>query len=90
MRQTHVHDQDRLYGILEYLRKRIGERKLKDCHGRMGWPNQGVYFFFEPAETRSDGQTPRVVRIGTHAVSKGSRTTLWTRLSTHRGSVKEL
>lgn len=30
----------------------------------------------------------RVVRVGTHAVSRGSQTTLWNRLSTHRGSMK--
>ncbi len=30
--------------------------------------------------------TPRVVRVGTHAVSVGSKTKLWTRLSTHRGT----
>ena len=45
----------------------------------------GVYFFFEPGEYRADGQTPRVVRVGTHAVSDGSQTTLWNRLSQHRG-----
>jgi hypothetical protein len=30
---------------------------------------------------------PRIVRVGTHAVSRGSKTTLWDRLSTHRGTV---
>ena len=50
-------------------------------------PRRGVYFFFEPGELREDGRTPRVVRVGTHAVSAGSRTTLWTRLRDHRGHV---
>ncbi len=54
----------------------------------MQWPQQGVYFFFEPGEMRPDGTTPRVVRVGTHAVSKGSKTTLWKRLSQHRGTAK--
>ena len=52
----------------------------------MGWPQRGVYFFFEPGEARvlsGDGQ--RVVRVGTHALTSKSRTTLWNRLSQHRG-----
>jgi hypothetical protein len=44
-----------------------------------------VYFFFEPGEVRPNG-APRLVRVGTHAVSAGSGTTLWNRLSQHRGS----
>ena len=34
---------------------------------------------------RRDGSTPRVVRVGTHAVSARSRTTLWQRLKQHKG-----
>jgi hypothetical protein len=34
------------------------------------------------------GKGPRVVRVGTHAVSSGSQSTLWSRLSTHRGNLK--
>jgi len=45
-----------------------------------------VYIFLGPGELRPDGPTPRIVRVGTHAVSRGSKTTLWNRLSTHRGS----
>ena len=38
-------------------------------------------------ETRSGtGAGPRVVRIGTHGLKNGSRSTLWGRLSQHRGS----
>lgn len=77
------------YQILEEVRTKIGGFKLlADSHGRMGWPTRGVYFFFEPGEVRGDGQTPRVVRVGTHAVSRNSRTTLWTRLRQHRGTLK--
>jgi predicted transcriptional regulator len=48
--------------------------------------SRGVYFFREPGEYRSDtGEGPRVVRVGTHALKAGSRTTLWTRLSQHKG-----
>jgi hypothetical protein len=53
----------------------------------MWWPTRGVYFFFEPGEVRhGDDGTARVVRIGTHALKRGSRTTLWQRLSQHRGA----
>jgi len=45
-------------------------------------------FLSRRGEFRSDGSTPRVVRIGTHAVSANSQTTLRTRLSQHRGSLK--
>ena len=55
----------------------------------MDWPQRGVYFFFEPGESRSlSGGGDRVVRIGTHALTDGSRSTLWQRLSQHRGSAK--
>lgn len=55
----------------------------------MKWPKQGLYLFFENGEHRTDSGTGmRVVRVGTHAVSKGSKTTLWNRLSQHKGVVK--
>jgi hypothetical protein len=48
----------------------------------------GVYFFAEPGEMRcSVPEVSRIVRIGTHAVSAGSKATLWGRLRTHRGGV---
>ena len=80
-------DLSRFYRTLERLETGIGGmRKLLDCHGRMKWPDRGVYFFFEPGESRSDfGTNPRVVRIGTHALTSSSRTSLWNRLSQHRG-----
>ncbi|MBF7083933.1 hypothetical protein IT084_13225 [Desulfallas sp. Bu1-1] len=79
-------DLERFYRILNTIRERVGgERRLSTCNGRMNWPRRGVYFFFEPGENRSSGAGLRVVRVGTHAVSRGSGTTLWTRLRTHRG-----
>ena len=52
----------------------------------MPWPERGVFFFFENGEQRSDsGAGPRVVYVGTHAITRGSQTTLWHRLSQHRG-----
>jgi hypothetical protein len=77
----------RFYSLLDVLEKNIGgARRLADCSGRMAWPRRGVYFFREDGESRSDtGSGPRIVRVGTHAVSEGSGTKLWTRLSQHRG-----
>jgi len=80
----------RLYDLLDQVESRIGgKRILADCNGRMNWPSQGLYLFFENGELRSDsGNGLRVVRTGTHAVSKNSSTTLWKRLSQHKGVVK--
>lgn len=59
---------------------------LSECHGRLEWPKRGVYFFFEDGETRSDNDNNRrIVRVGTHALKLGSKTTLWNRLSQHKG-----
>ena len=75
------------YGLLWDLERRLGgARRLGETDGRSGWPPRGVYFFFENGEQRSDsGNGPRVVRVGTHALTVSSRTTLWKRLSNHRG-----
>jgi hypothetical protein len=62
-----------------------GKRRLADCNGQMGWPQRGVYFFFEDGEFREDGVTPRLVRIGTHGL-RPSKSRLWGRLVQHKGS----
>jgi hypothetical protein len=84
-----LEDLMRFYSILDRLRENIGgARKLADCSGRMDWPARGVYFFLEVGENRSDTGTGfRVIRVGTHALKAGSGTTLWTRLSQHRGQL---
>ena len=78
------------YSLLTMLEERLtGMRRLSDCSGRMSWPERGVYFFGEPGEVRTDSGTgPRVVRVGTHALKVGSGTTLWNRLSQHRGQMR--
>lgn len=63
-----------------------GTQTLSDCHGRMDWPERGIYLFFAPDETRVTGDKLRITRVGTHAVSEGSGTSLWNRLITHRGT----
>jgi hypothetical protein len=79
-----------LYAILDRLERKLGgARGLANCSGHMDWPKRGVYFFKEAGEDRSDsGLGPRIVRIGTHALTNGSTTTLWRRLSQHRGQKK--
>jgi hypothetical protein len=77
----------RFYSILDDLEDRIGgARKLADCSGAMEWPRTGVYFFREVGEDRTDtGNGPRIVRVGTHGLTAGAKSTLWSRLIQHRG-----
>ena len=87
---TRAADTCRFYDILAELEQRLGgKRTLATCSKASGWPQRGVYFFFEPGELRSvSGDGPRVVRIGTHGLKDGANSTLWGRLSQHRGSAK--
>lgn len=88
MRSDRCEDIDRLYRLLSDLECRLGgTRTLDTATGGQAWPSHGVYFFFEPGETRSD-DSPRVVRVGTHALTATSHTTLWQRLSQHRGNLR--
>ncbi len=79
-------DLNDFYRVLSDLRDRLGGYRLLDqSDGRSGWPQHGVYFFFENGELREGGLSLRVVRVGSHALTAASRTTLWNRLSQHRG-----
>ena len=86
--RTKLDDVRRLYSLLDTLERRTGgKRQLAQCSGKLNWPRRGLYSFFESGEERSSSGTgPRVVRVGTHALTSTSRTTLWHRLSQHRGS----
>jgi len=80
-------DLDRLYDLLDRLEDNVGgKQRLGDCTGYMDWPERGVYFFFADDETRNATDQLRLTRIGTHAVSTESGTSLWNRLRTHRGA----
>jgi hypothetical protein len=87
MAQQRLEDLKRFYLILDRLSHQVGgARHLRNCDGRMMWPARGVYLFFEDGENRSDsGIGGRVVRVGTHALIGRSKTSLWNRLSQHRG-----
>ena len=80
----------RFYGLLHRLEARVGgSRLLAECDGKMNWPQRGVYFFFEDGENRSQSGTGRrVVRVGTHALTLRALSTIWERLSQHRGVVR--
>jgi len=82
-----IDDLKRFYELLERLEGRTGKRrKVRELELRQ-LPARGVYFFFEDGEVRTQtGSGPRVVRVGTHALVAGSKSTLSQRLSQHRGT----
>lgn len=82
-------DLETFYRILNKLERKLGgHRYLSNCNGQMNWPRKGIYFFFEDGEFRENGKQLRVVRVGTHAVSKNSKSIFWDRLIAHRGTIK--
>jgi hypothetical protein len=87
MESERLHHLDEFYRLVQTLDRGLGGRRvMRNCNGSMGWPQMGVYFFFEPKEFRaSDVSMDRVVRVGTHGVSSGAKSSLWGRLRTHRG-----
>ena len=84
---SRLSDLARFYTLLDRLEQHLGgTRTLAEFAGLRDWPERGVYFFFEPDEIcRESGFGPRVVRVGTHALGTGSRSTLRQRLGQHRG-----
>lgn len=84
---SRLEDTRRLYTLLDRLETVSGgKRHLNDLGTASRWPRRGVYFFFEPGENRSgSGDGPRLVRIGTHALGTGARSTLHQRLRQHAG-----
>ena len=78
---------ERLYGLLNAHADRHGGRlRLADI-GSALLPRRGVYFFFDENELRQDsGIGPRVVRVGTHALTVDSMSTLGQRLGQLRGA----
>lgn len=87
---SRLNDLIEFYELLAILKSVLGgKRTLENCGGRMNWPQRGVYFFFENGESRNQsGIGPRIVRVGTHAITEHSHTTLWHRLKQHKGNDK--
>jgi hypothetical protein len=78
---------ERFYYLMDRLEEQVGgKQRLENCDGYMNWPDRGVYVFFSPDETREDSDQLRVTRVGTHAVSEGSKTSMWDRLKQHYGT----
>jgi len=77
----------RLYRILDKLEAQSGgKRFLAQLAPSKTWPRRGVYFFFEPGEIRTgSGHGQRLIRVGTHALGVGARSTLHQRLRQHAG-----
>ena len=83
-------DLTRFYKLLDALQQKLGGLHiLSECNTRMKWSLRGVYFFMEVGEKRSSDENGlRIVRVGTHALASGSKSTLWGRLSQHKGQIK--
>lgn len=88
-KRSRVTDTQRFYELLDQLAAHTGApRLLEDLSNFRDWPRRGVYFFCEPTELRNEsGSGLRVIRVGTHAVSSGAKSTLGQRLRSHRGTV---
>ncbi len=78
------------YELMGNLETKIdGCQSLDKVNGRNTFPERGVYFFQENGETRSDtGEGLRIVRVGTHALTSGAKSSLWGRLKSHKGNNK--
>ncbi len=79
---------ERFYSLLAHLAQAPGQgRPLRELPGRVFLPTRGVYFFMETTEFRcANPDVPRIVRVGTHAVISGARSTLRGRLKQHLGT----
>lgn len=85
--EARLDDLGRFYSLLNRIASAngVGWRRLGECGGK-SIPERGIYFFREAGEYRMSAPFDwRTTRIGTHAVSSGSKATLWNRLRTHRG-----
>ena len=81
-------DLDQFYALLALLSEAPGQgQPLSELSARTLLPTRGIYFFFEPGEFRVANPTAlRIVRVGTHALRAGSKSTLHSRLKQHLGT----
>ncbi|WP_146144831.1 DUF6884 domain-containing protein [Phreatobacter cathodiphilus] len=84
-----IRDLDRLYAWIEAKREAALVFPFGDLSA-MTVPKRGVYLFLDPEEPNFRKAAPRVVRVGTHAVSAGSQASLRARLRTHLGPQHEI
>ena len=86
---SRLEDMQRFYDILDKLEQKIeGARSLADPDWKIGLPERGVYFFFEPGEIRTNMSGDlRVVRVGIGPRDDNAKSaTLAGRLSNHKGN----
>jgi hypothetical protein len=80
-------DVERFYKLLSQLERIPGQgAPLFEALRSKAIAKQGVYFFREAGELRADGGAQRIVRVGTHGVTSGSKATLRSRLRAHLGT----
>jgi IS5 family transposase len=77
----------KFYSLLNRLQEGRDSIPFSKVQGKQ-FAKAGVYFFSDKVEMTRFNFTVanRLVRIGTHGVSKGSKSLLWQRLRTHRGN----
>lgn len=77
-----------LYSLLDHYSDKYSlATNFSDFDNKNCCPEYGLYLFMHIDESRlCDPSRLRIARIGTHAVSDGSRATLWQRLKTHKGT----
>lgn len=74
-----------LYDEIQRYRENGKTFLLRDLSSQ-DLPDKGVYIFVDNSEKNRWGSAGRIVRIGTHAVSEGSKSLLRTRLRSHLGN----
>ncbi len=83
---TRLKDLKRFYRLMTRLERNTGGRCALGQIERTDCPDRGVYFFFDEGEGRSgSGSGDRIVRVGSHALRAGQRTTVWSRIAKHKG-----
>lgn len=81
-----VRDLTKLYRYIDTARENGFTFKFSELSDTK-LARRGVYVFLDPHEKNFLNNGPRIVRIGTHAVSSESKSTLRTRLRSHFGQM---
>ncbi|WP_374633667.1 DUF6884 domain-containing protein [Ferrovibrio sp.] len=82
---TRIHDLRLFYSWIQDQRSKGSVFQFRNLATQLT-PKRGVYVFLDPREPNFLATGPRIVRIGTHAVSLGSKATLRGRLRNHFGT----
>lgn len=79
---------NKFYSLFDFYSEKYSlPQKFSDFNSKNCCPEFGLYLFLHSDEIRLyEPSRLRIARIGTHAVSEGSKSTLWQRLKTHKGT----